>query len=239
MFFEAELAVRLRILVDEWIQTGRREDGSEAPLDKKLSAIVIAKHAHSNYLAAYSPAVVANSEGLLFLQYADLPKEPPSASEFSAITETAACRLFTYLMASSWKNQLCKCRYQLCGSYFFIKRPRSSYKDGTFCREHQQAMAAVVTTRVKRERACAELITVAAKILLRSPTKYAAWRDSPRKKSMLAINVTDQILLRLWLRKLGCRAPHVNWITRHQDEIETRRVELEVARPLVMTIASS
>jgi hypothetical protein len=137
IFYEVELSRRLRIYVDEWQETARSREGSEAPFERRLSRTSTAKEAHSTYLVQHPPTVASDAEGGLHLRLADVPQGAPSGSEFFTVIEAAALRMFTLMMTSDWKIGICKCRYPRCGKYFFIEKPRSAYKQGTFCRRSE------------------------------------------------------------------------------------------------------
>jgi hypothetical protein len=136
-----------------------------------------------------------------------------------------ASRLFTGVMASDWKESICKCRYEPCSQYFFLKNPRRSYAHGTFCcREHQSHASADALTRSFRTRAQMELIEAAARQLLQWGVRDPRWQDNDSRKRRLAEKLCE-VIARTSYR--GYRQElKVNWVTWHRQKIEQKRLEI-------------
>jgi hypothetical protein len=138
-----------------------------------------------------------------------------------AFEETA--RLFAGLMLSEWGERLCRCRYRRCGKYFVKGRlRRAPLVHGTFCcPEHQRKASAVDCVTRSRVNNTRDLIGEAAAILLRSRVAGLHWWEDRDLKKRLARELSATQLCKrqgLILRS--------NWITRHCQSIEKRRLEL-------------
>ena len=139
--------------------------------------------------------------------------------------EVDAKRLFTGLIASVWQGRFGKCRYRACGCYFVRPKLRHTYKRGIFCcREHQLFASATACTRKLRTAAHRELIAQAANQLIAWKVKDDQWQANVKVKRRLAVAVSRYAGTRpgLLVNRLSVQ---LNWVTRHQNEIEQARVE--------------
>jgi hypothetical protein len=158
----------------------------------------------------------------LLAQPVRFASEASGSGQLMAATKEEAQRLFTGLMASDWKESLCKCRYPSCGRYFLLARPRSVRKHGTFCcRQHQARQSAATCTKERRVAAYRELIAFAAKWLSDRGVS-PDWANNARLKWCLAGALSGHIKHK---RHLGALPPdiEVKWITRHRLAIEQAR----------------
>jgi hypothetical protein len=213
---------RLRRLVDEWLATGQRSDGGESPAQKDVFRTAGAIEAVEDYVYENPVQVTIERDLSVVLVWV-------STRVFVDFFQKAinqADRLFTVLMLSVWKNQLCKCRYAPCGQYFRrLKKPRSFYRHGTFCcPEHQRRASA--TPGTKKFRAWAEqvLIESAAQQLLNWGMNSPRWQNDARRKQRLA----EELCRVIKTRKLCSYRKKVtaNWVNRRLLAIEKRRARL-------------
>lgn len=227
------LASQFRELVDEWIETGRGADGSESPSNRNVFHTSKAIQAVRK-CAAETPlqlmVIDETSELVVAIGTESARSEPPislylylSASFERGLKE--ASRLFTGVMASDWKESICKCRYEPCSQYFFLKNPGRSYAHGTFCsREHQSHASADALTRSFRTRAQMELIEVAARQLLQWGVRDPRWQDDDSRKRRLAEKLCEVIPRMRW--RGNRQELKVNWVTWHRQKIEQKRLEI-------------
>jgi hypothetical protein len=147
------------------------------------------------------------------------------ARNFFESQRVEAQRLFLGMMASEWKDRLCKCRYQYCGRYFLHPKPRQCYRRGTLCcREHASSAAAAESMQLARIRGRETLIDAAAQMLCSLRIKGPAWQADPDIKRRLASDLCRVISReRLSSYQQDVKA---NWVSRHQETIERRRREL-------------
>ena len=134
-----------------------------------------------------------------------------------------AARLFTGLMLSEWGQRLCRCRYIACGQYFLKERlRRSPLIHGTFCcAEHQRKASAGDCVRTSRANQRQQLIEKAAAILVRWRITNPQWQEDRKRKRKLAFALSGTQLCER--HKLVLKS---NWVTRHCQPIEKRRLEL-------------
>jgi hypothetical protein len=148
---------------------------------------------------------------------------------FFQAQECSALRLFVGMLASDWKERICKCRDTRCGQYFLHPKPRQRYHGGTFCcRSHAKRTAAAKCMWATRNEGREELMEEAGRILSEiggGPN----WVANAQVKSKVA-----QKLCMIIARRRGLKRYHdevkVNWVSLHRTVIEQKR--LEFARQL-------
>jgi hypothetical protein len=215
-------ALQLRRYVDPWLNTGITKDGSEVPSRRTLRGDPYI--AVQDYMEKYPPTVGLYERGLEV--HMGEPFGLPYAPEqlFESI-ELNAKRLFTGLIASDWNGRFGKCRYPACGCYFVRPKLRHTYKHGIFCcREHQLFARATVSTRHRRTAAHRELIAQTANQLIAWKVKDDQWQANVKVKRRLAVTISKYVRTRTGLL-VNQLSVQLNWITRHQKEIEQARVE--------------
>jgi hypothetical protein len=227
MAFRGSLAsAYLREFVDEWLNTGRNRDGSESPGQRILEQAPGAYEALWNYVHQAPPRWSGSSDSSGFCLIIGEPSsylgQPP---DFFSAQSIEAGRLFTGIMASDWKDRLCKCRYGRCGRYFVHAMPRKSYRYGTFCsREHASLVVADVTMRRVRGEALTTLVEAAAQKLVRWKIRDSSWQTDRSLKGRLASELCS-VILRKSLQT-DQQVVRSNWVTRHQLRIELMRLDL-------------
>ena len=219
----------LRPLVDAWIEAGRNPDGSEAPQKRDIhKADYRCVSAVHEYLEKCPPVFMTSADPSGFAVEIAQPCLSHWARDFFEAAVVEAKRLFLGLVASDWKNRLCKCRYQPCSQYFLLDKPRGSYRHGTFCcRQHQSLASAAKCTHERRRLCESKLIELAAGQLRRRRAGGPEWQQDKVRKNQLAEEVCKAISE---ARDPNLRAYRpvvkVNWITRNQQRIEQKRVDL-------------
>ena len=217
----AMLSHYLRQYVDEWLHTGVRADGSEAPTQRVLRGACYVDVLE--YLEKYPPYITLTASGELRESLCEPVRFTRGPGHLFDATLEEAKRLFTGLIASDWRDSLCRCRYAGCTRYFLLTRLRGVRKRGTFCcRQHQALASAGICTKRRRAAADHELIERAAEWLKEFQGKNSNWWENPRLKWRLAAAVSAYVRRKPSLRALRGDV-RVNWVTRHQLAIEERR----------------
>jgi hypothetical protein len=226
--FERQIvAARLRMYVDEWIDTGVTARG-EVPLQRDLVRAPGATKVLRDYMDQNRPRPSPQKSLEFVFEMCDpaiADGSMASARRFDlvcrAFEETA--RLFAGLMLSEWGQRLCRCRYSACGRYF-LKHAyrRAPLVHGTFCCPgHQRKASASDCVRKSRSNQTRKLIEAAAAILVRWRIVNPQWQEDANRKLKLANALSATPLCRR--HKLLLRP---NWVTRHHHSIEKRRLEL-------------
>jgi hypothetical protein len=226
-YLSAELGARFRGLVDEWLATGRRMDGSERPRSRNLSQTSAACFKVMSYMDRYPARVALSPDGSeLSVDIAEVSTLPlPGPNPYYDNGEEAI-RLFVGVITSDWRWQLCKCVY--CGKYFLHARTRQVYSKGTFCcRQHQSHAAAVSGTKARRMAAKSALIELAAGRLLKAKETGTDWMRNPKTTARLASQISRHIQI-AGNPTLKASTPVIksNWVTRNRHAIERKRIEL-------------
>jgi hypothetical protein len=228
--FERQIvATRLRMHVDEWIDTGVTPNGGEVPLKRDLVKAPGATKLLRDYVEQHRPTLPSSPGRLEFVFEMCHPAVADgsldSARRFDLVSrafeETA--RLFSGLMLSEWGQRLCRCRYVACGQYFLKKCLRHSpLVHGTFCcAEHQRNASAGDCVRKSRANQRRELIEKAAALLVRWRIAGPQWQEDRNRKLKLAFALSETKFCERHKLVLGS-----NWVTRHCQPIEKRRLEL-------------
>lgn len=227
-FRVALTSAHLREHVDSWIDTGRQPNGSEVPRERNLNRAGNGLQAVWSYLAEarvmLSPATVPDG----FSLEVDITARSAYSGKVRGFFESQvveAKRLFVGIMASEWKDRLCKCRYRLCGRYFIHSKPRASYRHGTFCNvRHAKSASAESSTRARRISGAKWLIDKAAIILRKKKNIGPEWQKDAGLKRDVAFQLCSVIAANRYIHyrnEVG-----LNWVTLHQVAIERRRLEI-------------
>jgi hypothetical protein len=228
--FERQIvATRLRMYVDEWIDTGVTANGGEVPLKRDLVKAPGANKLLRDYVEQHRPTLPFSPKRLEFVFEMCYPAVADgslaAARRFDLVSGAfeEAARLFTGLMLSEWGQRLCKCRHIACGRYFLKEcLRRSPLVHGTFCcAKHQRQASASDCVRTSRANQRQELIEKAAAILVRWRITNPQWQEDRKRKLKLAFDLSETQLCER--HKLVLKS---NWVTRHCQSIEQRRLEL-------------
>jgi hypothetical protein len=227
---DALISSHLRRFVDPWLDTGRSADGKEFPGNRNLLKAPYSHDAVMEYLEKCPVSIMPkmnDQRGFSF--QAASPRWGTGVRDFFQSMLIEAKRLFTGLIVSDFQDRLCKCRYSICGCYFFLPKPLLRPRNaGLFCaaRHHRLSVAAMKTDE-KRRSGHSALVDYAAQQLVNRKVA-SGWKDDTTRKAWLASKMTSYLVE-------GCRDPElrayrqqvkVNWVTRNRDEIERRRLEL-------------
>lgn len=227
-FRDALMSAHLRDYVDAWLETGRHADGSEWPGQRNLRKAPDALFDLWGYLERSRPELSPTIKDPDFWDL-ELSIALPAAysglvRDFFEAQVIEAKRQFLGIMASDWKDRLCKCRYRRCGCYFLHPRPRRSYRRGTFCcLAHARSAGAEDCFGKSRAHGKQKLVEAAARMLLKQGIADPRWQDDARLKTSLA----EELCLVIAAERLQGYQDQVkvNWVTRNQDVIEQKRVQ--------------
>jgi hypothetical protein len=218
--FAEQKRVRLRVLVDEWLDTGKQPDGTESPMKRRLAdlsgADLPCKDALKAFLAQHPPTVLLRNEGV---PLARLHFEPFTGNvpDYWPI-ETHAAFLFFCMISSDWCYSIAKCRYPKCGTYFLLSNPNKSWAQGTFCTvEHNRASSAAKLTDKRRKDADQDLREEAARMLRLKISADRFWYEDH------ALMATTAEELTLWIAKKSSQ-PRLDisskWLKWNREKIE-------------------
>jgi hypothetical protein len=218
--------------VDEWIDSGRRRDGSEAPTERNVSTVTNLRIAVEVYsvtgriVCAFPNDKVPVAELSGWFRAGEDPvsdtvllRDDPADH-----AEEEAVRIVTMLLLSQdWRLRLAKCRK--CGRYFLLpQRRKEVYENGCFCSTaHNRAVTATKRMRERRSRCYEKQIEHAAVELLRQWNDTTSWYEDVilKRNLVIAVNqglasnsdrVRDEIT--------------INWVTRHRSEIQAKAKEM-------------
>ena len=223
----ALISSHLRGFVDAWLETGRSSDGSESPLNRDLRRAPDSWFVVEEYLKRCPVTFVHSADRRGFRLQVVEPRWEAGAHDFFESMVVEAKRLFAGIMASDWSDLLCKCRYGICGRYFFspkpILRPR---KAGIFCSARCQRLALATSCTDNKRRRCHLALVEYAAQQLRNRKVGSEWKQDTKKKDWLAKKVTRYLLVEC--KNVEIRAYRqivkVNWVTFNQAKIEQARI---------------
>ena len=219
----ALVSSHLRILVDEWLDTGRNDEG-ESPGRRSIQMAFKANSAVDKFVRKYPPRfLLGDYSGFTYRREGNL-----EAGNVFEAQNVEATRLFVNLIISDWKTRLCKCRYSYCGKYFLLEKSRSVYRHGTFCsREHRRDASARALTTERRSVAKASLIKSAAQWLAEPGRRSLQhWQSDRALKDRLAKHLSKQMKKKPTLRTRRADVK-AHWVTRHCDEIARELTKLQ------------
>jgi hypothetical protein len=203
--------------VDEWLDSGRRPDGSESPADRKMTGTLRDKLALNKLLGGITVQLAPTLEGITPIArlsgwWADLPEMD------------AMYILIMVLCSKDLRLRLAKCRK--CNRYFFLSKKildhkgKQVWKNGCFCSVgHNSAVTARIGRRAEYDRDRREKIDWAA-AELRRLLKHGsnAWYEDTAVKNKLVRAVNKQPRIRTDPR----RRISVNFISKHKQEIHAK-----------------
>jgi hypothetical protein len=126
-----------------------------------------------------------------------------------------AAHFFTQLVLSAWGKTICKCRYERCGKYFQIEKPRAVYKWGTRHRVCSNKASAIRKFHQDRKTMQATKLDLTCKAVLNLKAKPKTDRKELKHKIVAQMN-----------RQLHRDARvTVKWVTRHWKKITVVKQE--------------
>jgi len=216
-----DLTQELRKDVDDWIDSGRKPDGSESPHWRNSAQATRAWQGAKSHVEHWAKLELQGEQPQLSLV--------PKHSSLTALIETKEQwgQIIATILLSDLRSRIAKCRYRKCQRYFLLRRAKPKpYTHGLFCRlEHNRAEAAMEGVSRRRTDADRRLLEYAARELLRLPR---------RAGSTVTRNVKERLVARLnarIARDAGRTRDriHMNWVTRHWQVILEKAEELSHA----------
>jgi hypothetical protein len=221
---DALISAHLRSLVDGWLDTGRQREGSEWPTRRNIHQAREAWQAVSEFLEQCPPQLMLSADSGVEFVIAAPDWRRPWAEDFFQAQQIEARRLLVGILASEWRDGLCKCRYPPCGRYFVRPKLRQQYRHGTFCSAaHRQQASAEALTKRRRYEATRYLIEATARWLCQQ--NVSEWQANIQLKNRLLALLAKEVRRKPNLRP-GRQPVEMNWITRNRLAIEKRRLEL-------------
>ena len=217
--------------VDEWLDSGRRSDGSEAPEERCVKPLTTASLAVTHYCvtARVTPTF---AKGIPFVQLSSwfrTGEDEVSDKVLRAYNPRAHAahesrRIFTMLLLSEdWRFRLAKCRK--CSTYFLLSRHRETYRNGCFCSvAHNRSASATKRMEGKRNECRQKQIEWAATELLKLRKNNLSCYDDTQLKDKLVTAVNRQLHKNRIQEIIA-----VNWITHRKSEIEKKANEMSRA----------
>jgi len=209
---DAAFLTTLRALVDQWIDSGINEDGTETPSSRYVRGL---PRGYSEslfdilcgWLGRNMPKPLLSSDGRI-----GIIDQPPNHYGLEAETyaREQAIYYFKELLESPVPHRLGKCKNPECRTYFARKRERNGgIKRGTYC-GNCELIGAAERTRLSRQRRKNQQLDAAAKA-------WAQWKKSnkhPSQSEWVAKQVNKQICT-------GTRI-QAKWVTQNRNEILKR-----------------
>jgi hypothetical protein len=220
--------MKVRELVDEWLETGRSADGIEDPskrdVFRTVKGLQAMERCASETPLRLFPLHKAHDFAIVFGMEPQQPKGGyyvPQLTNFFERASAQAGRLFLCLMLSDWNKSICKCRYAPCGQYYVLKKPR---RNPSFCCvQHQRRASAVERVMNARADGERELLDAAARRLMRWKKTSFHWQDDDVLKERLAAKL-NLVIADKGLHGYRDQVTR-GWVTRHRGAIEQRRLE--------------
>ncbi len=209
---EREIAVqKIRLCIDEWIDSGKRVDKEAAYKRTESRASE----------AALEAAAYWETSRIVFdrLGTTSNPRLlPRDGSDFENASWKAR-RIIALVLSSDLRLRIAKCRYEKCKRpYFLLNRPNKTYEHGMFCCiEHNRSATVPRRMQKRRRQFQAKLIEWAAAYVRRNG--IADWQKSVPFKEKLAKH-----LVRLIAKEYAPPRDAItkNWVTRNWVEIQAK-----------------
>ncbi len=155
----------LRVWVDEWLDSGKSEDGADDPRKRNFEKADGASLAAYKYSKGRRISLLGRS-GDLGIWFDPYKEDPKSLSPyFGPTSEDIAREKLVFFLLSDLRYKLAKCRKAECGRYFLLKHWKRSYRRGTVCdtcqrvRSLESAVKATANNRLMAKKVLYKLVT--------------------------------------------------------------------------------
>src|SRR5271157_4593137 len=203
----------LRALVDQWIDSGINEDGTETPSSRYVRGLPKG-YSESlfdilhGWLCRNMPKPALMNDGRIAIL--DQPPNPHGL-EAEEYAREAAISYFKELLESPVPHRLGRCKNPKCRTYFARKRERKGdIKRGTYCGKCE-LIGAAERTRLSRQRKKNQQLDAAA-------NAWSQWTKSnkhPIREEWVAKQVNKQVCSGATIQ--------AKWVTQNREEITARR----------------
>jgi hypothetical protein len=176
---EDQVAIILRQLFDEWVDTAWDASGEEHPRERRISNAVAASTLLETYVRRHPPKLIlGDGEHAMKFQDGASPLWGLRSRTTPIAHEGDAADGFIRFLGQRWCVEFARCRE--CGRRFDMKRsPARKYQFGIHCVQHQRVQshkAAIVATKRARHTRHMELLSLAVQAL-------QSGKDSARRSS--------------------------------------------------------
>jgi hypothetical protein len=205
---------KVRLCIDEWINSGKRGSKEAASWRTTLRAPEAAAQA-----AAYweTSRIVVDHLG------AANPRLLPRDGHDFENASWKARRIIALVLSSDLRLRIAKCRCKKCKlPYFLLTRPNRIYQHGMFCRvEHNRSATAPKRMQERRHQFQSKLIDWAASYVCTNGV--AEWQENIAFKEKLARHLANLIAK----QKAPARDNITkNWVTRNSVQIHAKLTSL-------------
>jgi hypothetical protein len=216
---DRQLAARkVRLCIDEWIDSGKTDDKEAACNRIEDRAPQAAFETIAFWETSQIVAVRSRSGSSLRL----LPRD---RDDFESAGWKAR-RIVALVLSSDLRLRIAKCRYEKCKRpYFLLSKTRKTYEHGLYCCvEHNRSTTAPRRVQKRRSAFDAKLITWAAGYVNKHATDN--WQEDLVFKEKLAAHLTQ-----LAAREKAPARDNVtkNWVTRNWPRIQAEATFAEKA----------
>jgi hypothetical protein len=187
----AKVRQAFRVLVDEWLDSGRDQRGPETPKERNFEKSPKSQKALFSF---------SKSGGLLLLPFGRQPSlyfnsdDLPLALKGNGFEEIVHPQL-AFILLSKLRVRLAKCRD--CSTYFVLDSWAKTFKNGTkcdACRRDGRREGSVASTAIARDEAEALLYQKAAKKFSKKLKDLPDWHKDKALKTAIAVYLWPQIL---------------------------------------------
>jgi len=169
---DAKASSRVRLCLDEWLDTGVEKTGAEDPRERDLTRAPNAQKAIRRFSRTRPVELTIEPDGL---SVNFVPSQPVSARDLmqrvgrpEQTAQDRSDRFVALFLLSPWRWKLAKCRRVQCGHYFELRQWNRSYERGTFCPKCTRIRSlesALESTKRKREQDHNDKISRAAEAI--------------------------------------------------------------------------
>ena len=222
MSAQASIAGHLRAWIDEWLESGRANNGSETPTNRTFELAQKASEAANSYSKMGRGRLlgVQNRLELWFDLYGENKVSVGGFSRIAPRAETIAAEKLVMFLLSELRNRLAKCRNRECGRYFVLSHWNRTYRKGTFCAECQRERSlksAAKATAAERSTAEGELRRMAATHFRAQIVGNANWHKDAKMKDQISRYLTARIGRSASLSRAYPAGVSGKWVARHSN----------------------
>ena len=187
----------LRGWIDEWLDTGKGEDGEDPRRRDFKRAANVGEAVHKYSTRGKIRLLGVGGSLHLWIEEYETPRKFGLRPLLAPPNESYASEQLVFFLLSDVRFKLAKCRTEECGTYFLLNHWKRLYKQGTFCdtcqrrRSHESAKRA---TAQEREEIRYALHEAAAKRFRKEITANPLWYSSEALKKRVAAFLNTKFL---------------------------------------------
>lgn len=225
---------KLREYVDDWLDSGVRADGTEAPGERNYDRARKVQDCVAFY-SYFCSTWITLPPGE---QYPEVRMGMPGLKcgrvRSQLLAEYEATEMIVMLLLSGLRRRIAKCRYEKCGRYFLLnEKPRKeTYAHGLFCSGlHNRRASATKLVKERRDMFNPTVIAWAGDVLSQQKSKMgedAAFKRKLLRELNTRIRKDPDLHSGRRRNRLGTYI-EVNWLTKHWEEIQAKAEEIRNA----------